>query len=232
MLKYLIFDVDHTLLEFDDDEKRAFYNAFKERGIILDKKQLSDLRDFSYVGWAKLGLNDVHDELIQKNYHELYKRYVYEMFDEISSKVDFGIDSSIVADSFLLHLAKRGHPIGNCEKVLKTLSEKYRICIATNGLHAVQTGRLTAFSDIYKIFISEKIGHIKPEREFFDFMLEELSAERDECLMIGDSLSSDIAGAKSSGMKSCWFNRFKKINESGVIPDYEIKNIDELLDIL
>lgn len=232
MFKYLIFDADHTLLEFDDDEKRAFYNAFKEYGIIPDEKQLSALRDFSYVGWAELGLNDVHTEQIQKTYHTLYKRYVYEMFEKISSKVNFGADSSAVADRFFFYLSERGHPIGNCEKTLETLSGKYRICIATNGLHAVQTGRLAAFPNVYRVFVSEKVGHIKPEREFFDFMLKELSAESGECLMIGDSLSSDIAGANAAGMKSCWFNRFSRANESGVIPDYEIRNIDELLDIL
>ena len=62
-------------------------------------------------------------------------------------------------------------------------------------------------------FISERAGAAKPSREFFDYAFHELNGNRpnpilpQETLIIGDSLSSDIAGGLQYGMKTCYYRR-------------------------
>lgn len=54
----------------------------------------------------------------------------------------------------------------------------------------------------------------------------------DETIMIGDSLSSDICFANNAGIKSIWFNRDGKENNTQYKPTYEITSLLEVMKIL
>lgn len=49
---------------------------------------------------------------------------------------------------------------------------------------------------------------------------------------MGDSLTSDIRGAVNAGIDSCWFNPDGIENRTGPVPDYEIRSLLELKEIL
>jgi FMN phosphatase YigB (HAD superfamily) len=57
-----------------------------------------------------------------------------------------------------------------------------------------------------EVFISELIGYNKPEKKYFDYVLEHTGLKNDEVIVIGDSLSSDMLGAKNANMASIWIN--------------------------
>lgn len=76
-------------------------------------------------------------------------------------------------------------------------------------------------------FVSEKIGHSKPTREFFDVCYKETHvADVSELMMIGDSLSADIKGADDYGIKTCWFDKELKSTEN--LADYTVKHLLEI----
>lgn len=82
-----------------------------------------------------------------------------------------------------------------------------------------------------EIFISEEIGVEKPDPFFFQYIFETLNSHNnDEYLMIGDSLSSDIKGAKNVGIDSVWYN-FDHVKNypSTVQSTYTITDLLELL---
>ena len=56
----------------------------------------------------------------------------------------------------------------------------------------------------------------------------QLAERKDEYIMIGDSLKSDIFFAKKLGIKSVWFNPKKKKNDTNIIPDIEVQSLIEL----
>lgn len=233
MFRYIIFDADHTLLEFDNDEKAALKDTFADFGYKgATEDELSRCRDLSYAGWAEAGLNDVHKVEIQNGYHALYGEYIYIFMDKLIKEFSLNGTAKEVGDRFIKYFSRPGHVIGKSLDVLYRLSEYYELCIATNGLSSVQRGRLSPFDGVIsRYFISDEISHIKPEKAFFESVLSSLGAEAGECLMVGDSVASDIIGASSAGMRSCLFNRFHK-DPGGVKADYEIESIEELLDIL
>jgi len=233
MFRYIIFDADHTLLEFDSDEKAALKDTFADFGYAgATDEELTLCRNDSYAGWAAAGLNDVHKIEIQKNYHELYLKYIYTFMGSLVEKYSLSGSPKEVGDRFISYFSRAGHVIGKSLDVVYRLSQYYDICIATNGLSSIQRGRLSPFDGvIYKYFISDETGHIKPEKAFFENLLSSLGATADECLMVGDSLSSDIAGAASVGMRSCFFNRYS-LNAGNYSPDYTVSDIGELLSIL
>ena len=83
----------------------------------------------------------------------------------------------------------------------------------------------------YRVYISEDIGVIKPLSAFFSRILDDLGARPGQCLMIGDSLESDVAGAKGAGIDSCWLNADGRPC-GNVRPDYIVRGLGELLPLL
>ncbi len=51
-------------------------------------------------------------------------------------------------------------------------------------------------------------------------------------MIVGDSLTSDIAGGKNTGIDTCWYNPSGKTAEPALAADYEIRRLDELPPIL
>ena len=112
----------------------------------------------------------------------------------------------------------------------------YRLYIASNGVIDTQYSRLESagigpFFD--GIFISEEIGFHKPQKAYFDACFARIpDFAREEAVLIGDSLSSDIRGAKNAGIASIWLNRNGRTAPPEHRPDYEIHSLRELRGIL
>ena len=124
-------------------------------------------------------------------------------------------------------------PCEGAVELLKKLHREYVICIATNAVSSIQRPRLVTLAEwIDHVYISEEVGFVKPMPQFFARILEDLGVTADECLMVGDSLSSDVAGANNSGIDSCWLNRKGRVSKNGVEPTYEIHSLAELTAIL
>ena len=66
------------------------------------------------------------------------------------------------------------------------------------------------------IFTSEDAKAYKPRKELFELALNTTGLHADAVIHIGDSLSSDVKGASSVGIKAIWLNRFNKENSCGV----------------
>lgn len=235
--KYLIFDADHTLIDFEADEREAFKKIFAEYGAEADAETLNRCRAWSVKTWDDAGLSNVGDEKIQRAYHDLYRSHLKLLFMRIFREYPLPAEPSAAGEKFLRYLEYGGAQIRDAERVLSVLSEasggRYKICVATNGLHSIQTGRLGPMERyFYRVYISEDVGAIKPLTAFFARILDDLGALPSECLMIGDSLESDILGARRAGIDSCWLNESGRANETELRPDYEIRGLKQLLDIL
>jgi len=82
------------------------------------------------------------------------------------------------------------------------------------------------------IVTSEDVRAYKPRPEIFLRALELMEVRPEEVLHIGDSLSSDVAGAKELGINTCWLNRNGKYNSSGLRADIECYSLSQVLNLL
>jgi HAD superfamily hydrolase (TIGR01549 family) len=229
----IIFDADHTVIDYTQDERAALRKLLPSLGIAPTKETLDECNQISVDAWVGAGLNEVHTEYIQREYHNLYHRHVKRIFEGIFAKYPCEADPQEVGLKFAKLLESPAVLCEGAAEVLPILSKKYQLCIATNGMTEMQYGRLREIGEYFtKLYISEEMGVIKPLPAFFDIILQELGVEREACLMVGDSLSSDICGANASGIDSCWLNRRGVKNESGILPTYEIRSLKELLSML
>ena len=230
---YLIFDADHTVIDFDADERRAFYAAFAAAGIRATADMVEDCWAFSARNWGELGLNDVHLPALRARYHALYHDHVRAILGYMAAHYPLGEGYAAAERTFSAELSRAAHPVAGAVETLTALSERYRLCIATNGLAAMQAGRLSSLAPLFeRVFVSEEMGVIKPDPAFFAHMLRVLGTTADRCLMIGDSLASDIAGANAAGMDCIWFSRAARPLPEGVRVKAVISALPELLALL
>ncbi len=121
-------------------------------------------------------------------------------------------------------------------KILEKLKGNYSLGLITNGTPDLQWkkikgGKLENYFDA--IVISGETGTGKPDPVIFNELLKRLNCNAQNSIMIGDSLNTDIEGAKNAGITTIWLNRNGKvIKDSLLIPDFEIKNLPELFNLL
>jgi FMN phosphatase YigB (HAD superfamily) len=97
--------------------------------------------------------------------------------------------------------------------------------------HLLQKFDLELFFD--SIVVSSQIGIRKPHKQIFLHSLKTLKINNENSIYVGDSLSHDIQGAENASIKSVWLNRNRERQKPKTPkPQYEIKNLSELLDIL
>ena len=105
----------------------------------------------------------------------------------------------------------------------------------TNGIPEVQKPRIkdSGVSEFFSgIFLSEDIGYAKPDERFFEECFKRIDGfQKEESIIVGDSLSSDIQGGINAGILTCHFNP-KSNPYNKIKPDYKISDLSELIPLL
>lgn len=222
----ILLDADATLFDYDRAEANALEKTFNHFNLEYRKEQhLKEYRIINKQIWI-----DYENGIISSK--DLRIERFRRMFENYNEKVDLNLFSN----SYLSHLGKGSYLIDGAEEVCKYLFEKYKIIILTNGIKDVQVSRITKSplnKYIHNIITSEETGYKKPESGIFDYAFNLIKhTNKDTALIIGDSLSSDIQGGRSYGISTCWYNAIEEKNTTGFKPDYEIKDLRELLKLL
>ena len=223
--KFLLFDLDGTIFDYDKAEMNALKKTFNDFGFGFEETHLELYRKFNAQVWREFEEGTLQqDELKIRRFDELKN----------SLKLDFNIYD--FSDSYLKNLSGRTDLIDGSAEILDILQSNYKIFLITNGLKDVQRPRIAA-SEVAKYFkdiiISEEVGYAKPDPKIFDIAFKRMNNPgKDEVLLIGDSLSSDITGGSNYGVDTCWFNPKSIEKPHGLNITHEIKNLDELINIL
>ena len=224
--KFLLFDLDHTLLDFDVAEDIALTQLLEEEGV----EDIQAYKDY-YVPMNKDLWKDLEQKKITKA--ELINTRFAKLF------AHFGIekDGAYLAERYQFFLSKQGQTFPGVEDLLKSLiSQGYELYAATNGITFIQTGRLeqSGIAPYFKeIFISEQLHTQKPDAEFYEKIGARIpNFDKNQTLMIGDSLSADIQGGNNASIDTIWYNPHHLENKSLAQPTYEVHSYQELLDCL
>jgi len=224
--KFLFFDLDHTLLDFDAAEDIALTQLLEEEGV----EDIQAYKDY-YVPMNKSLWKDLEQKKITKS--ELINTRFAKLF------VHFGIenDGSYLAERYQFFLSKQGQTFPGVEELLrKLISQGYELYAATNGITYIQTGRLeqSGIAPYFKeIFISEQLHTQKPDAEFYEKIGARIpNFDKNQTLMIGDSLSADIQGGNNAGIDTIWYNPHHLENKTQAQPTYEVHSYKDLLNCL
>ena len=218
----ILFDADNTLFDFEACEKEALLQTFMKYGYDLNQDALWTYNKINTHLWKQfeLGLIDRHT-------------VIYSRFGLLFKELGIQDDGIAFEDQYQEILGRQHYFIEDAPEVVRYLFDKYNLYIVTNGVTATQNRRLKESQlDRYmrRIFVSEETGYQKPRKEFFDYCFERIEDfHREEAIIIGDSLSSDIKGGNNAGITTCWFNHKQFENSTDAKVDYEISCLKDLM---
>lgn len=224
MIKFVFVDLDNTILDFNKSENTALKLTLSQMGIHADDSVALAYSQINDSLWKMLEKGKItRSELCVKRFAMLFAR--------INSNAD-PVDAN---RHYTETLAQQVFFIDGAEELLKNLSQKYRLFIASNGNAPVQHGRIDR-SGIAKyfenIFISQEVGANKPSREFFDLCFEKIEGfDKNQAIIFGDSLTSDIAGGKNAGILTCWYNP-EKAAVGDIKPDFTVNSLNGFIKVL
>ncbi|WP_317898680.1 YjjG family noncanonical pyrimidine nucleotidase [Aurantibacillus circumpalustris] len=223
--KHLFFDFDDTLWDFKKNSTAVLNKLFYEYS--LNEKLKTDLNSFldvykkiNLLFWSKYTKKEIDKTYLRNNrFKETFK-----LFDYTNEE-----DNLIITEQYL-RLAPQGSELKEgCVDTLEYLKKNYHLHIITNGFREVFAIKMNAcgIRDYFdQIIISEEHKAIKPDVKIFRLAESFAKAKSDECVMIGDSLESDVQGALNAGWEAIHFNEeelFLK-NEKTISKLVQLKN--------
>lgn len=224
-LRYILLDNDGTLMDFALAQQKALEE-------IYSKSFISALLPYSPF------ILDCYDKSNKSWWEKLEKGECTKTELQIGRFSDFFELIGIPGDpeefnrQFMQALGAGQFLIDGAAEITGKLSQKYDIYIITNGIAETQHKRIDTcgyISSIKGIFVSEETGYAKPNREYFRYVLNSIGdLDPSHYIVIGDSLSSDILGAKNAGIECIWYNPAKEKNINSLPIKYEISSLGEL----
>ena len=222
----LLLDADDTLFDFPKASARAFSRMCQLHDIPDTPDVYQLYHQINLELWNAFDRGEVTKEFVT------LERYV-RFFDALHLKRD----AAACNRDYLAALGECVYPLPHAEDVCRTLvSRGHRLYIITNAVASVQRARLSQSAItpyIQGAFISEEAGAAKPARAYYDHVLARIpGASAENTLAIGDSLTTDIAGANNAGLPCCWYNPRRDPRPQGLHIDYEIQDLRALLDLV
>ena len=226
-MKYntLLFDADDTLLDFGKSEKEAVRDCLIARGFDSSNGIIARYSEINQLHWKMLERGEISRE-----------RLYVERFAAFCREMCFDCDAQKFSDDYLTALSTKSYLIDGALEMCEKLSRHFRMYVVTNGNAGVQHGRFDP-SPVAKYFkrsfISEEMGFAKPRVEFFDKVFAEIpDFSRENTLIIGDSLTSDIQGGINAGLDTCWYNPKHADVPEGMNITYIAYNYDDMISLL
>lgn len=231
MLRVILFDIDNTLLSFDGYVKMIMKTGFEKFHIGTYEEEMFSV--FTHINnglWNSIEKGEISfEELQQKRWNMIFEA--------------LGVSADGVAFEkyFREELFDNAIPEEGAMELLEYIHGKYTLCIVSNGPYIQQknrlriSGMLPYFSDL---FISEELGASKPSEKFFDICMERLNAKEkqkilpQEVMVIGDSLSSDMAGGINCGMQTCFYNPKNKPVPKNMKIDHSVASLNDIKSII
>ena len=213
MIKKIIFDVDNTLLMFDKEYIKYYQDVLKDNGY-------EHSYDDAYAIFESIGrfekTGNRYDRNILLNFlnQDLNKNYSLQVVNDLITTI---------GNNWI------NEPNSELRKSLEYLFDKYELYVLSNWFTESQELRLmhTKLKPYFKEIIGADILETKPNPASFEYFIKDCNPS--ECLMIGDTVTIDIDGALSAGMKALLYDYKNQYQDSKYQIFNDWKQIREML---
>ena len=232
----IFFDLGNTLLYFDGDwphvlDKSSHALALHLRGLGYEIDQQRFIKSFGRHVLQQHLKRDI--DMVEEPAERILARELstYGFPDVPNIHLREALDQMFAISQKYWHIEE------DCLTMLEVLqSNGYRLAIISNAKDQKDIQQLLEKANIIQFFeaitISCDIGYRKPHPYIFRAALNKMDIEPLNCVMVGDLLEADIAGAKNIGMKSVWIKRrAKEVKPSITLsstPDFIIQALSEI----
>lgn len=227
--RHVFFDLDHTLWDFDKNSSETLRHLFDHFN--LQQLKLFTLEQFLQAFhkvnrqlWSAFDQGKVDKSYIRGERFRIVSKHL---------QVSPNLIPEQLGDLYLNMCPAKPHVMPYAHEILGYLKTNYHLHVITNGFSDVQTIKInnSQLSDFFiNVITADSCGYQKPHKKIFDHALEVTQAAKNECVMIGDNLDTDIKGARNAGIDQIYYNPYKLSHEQEVT--YEIDCLSQIKDIL
>ncbi|MDA2165545.1 HAD family hydrolase [Bacillus cereus] len=221
----IFFDIDGTLLNYDNAEENGISHFFQKYNDIFLGNELEAMKL-----WHELS-DKYFNKFLSKelSFQEQQGMRMYHLFKTYG--VNVSPEESQHRFNQYIELYKKNWPLfEDVLHTLQTLQQRgHSLGIISNGDYEQQIEKLTALNILqyFKyIFTSSELGISKPDPEIFHKVVLQLNLEMKDCYYIGDRLETDAISSTAAGMQGIWLNR------DNSQPKYNIPTICSLHEVL
>lgn len=207
-IKWIWWDLDDTLWDFQANSMVALAEVYEDFNLGRWFPSVDDWREsyhrFNRELWELYNVGEIDMPLLRM---ERFRR----PFVEVGmTDTDARALSSVLDGEYLSRLGEKPTLVDGAREILETLrSRGFRMGIISNGFTDVQYNKLASsgISDYFEhVVLSDAVGFNKPDVRIFEYAARLVDASPEECLMIGDNPSTDIAGALKAGWRTILFD--------------------------
>lgn len=151
---------------------------------------------------------------------------------------DAGRDPSIGRELAAAYAAERDHAnvraLPGVTETLSALSDR-QLALVTNGPPTDQRSKVEGLGIVETFETIVYAGHdipAKPDPEPFERALSALDCAPDRAIHVGNSLTSDVAGANAAGLSSVWVPADSTANAGDETPDLRLDSLSSLPELL
>jgi HAD superfamily hydrolase (TIGR01509 family) len=210
----VLFDIDDTLCEYRRSGSEVLALAFDAN----DVESFFAIEDY-YARYAEFAAQT-------ESIDDLRAECFAALADDRNDDPNLG---RAVAESYT---AERDHrnvrALPGAREAVTALADDHRVGVVTNGPPAMQSQKLAALGldDAFETVVHAGYdAPAKPDPEPFYQALATLDGQPESSVHIGNSLSSDVAGAQAAGLSSVWLDDGSTPDP---VPDHTLASMEEL----
>ena len=226
MTKHIFFDLDHTIWDFDRNAEETLMELFEQYnlpalGLTSPQNFIQTYTENNHFLWAEYHLGKITKEQLRaQRFNKTF--------------IQLGLQPDLVPHQFEEDYVRisptKTNLFEGSEKVLAYLQKKYSLHIISNGFKETTLIKmsLSGLNPYFKnVIISEDVGVNKPDKAVFEYALNKAGAQKEESIMVGDSIEADVRGAQNFGMQAIFFNPLNREKPADVL--WQITHLEELL---
>ena len=229
-IRVVFLDIDDTLLSFRGYTRVTITEGFRHFGLpaVTDDTLATFYRENDAL-WERIERGDLTFEGLQEV-----------RWNRVFRALGIAFDGPTFERYFRDALFTSAIPEPGAQEVVAYLAGRYTLCAASNGPFEQQQNRLRLagmLPHFSQLFVSSAIGASKPSRDYFEACFAALrqtmpDLQPHETIMVGNSMSADIAGGRAYGMQTCLYTMGAPVTAVPDGADYAVRDLTDLKELL